>query len=151
MINRWRIILLQRYRSELISSTAKEVISASNSIDAHAQGFVVRDEWLLPIFRALAQCTRSLEVFNILSLYSSRTVAPTSGSLVPPRYTQSPNRARHSHPCGDHLIFCHLYFGANEFECDMLPDFPGSPHSGHTNALQNATLAFFLVLTPLYT
>jgi hypothetical protein len=107
---------LQRYHTELVSSTVKEVISARNSIDAHAQDFVVNGEWMLPIFRALAQCTRSLEVFDVLSLYSSRTVAPTNGSLVPP------NRARHAHHCGDHLIFCHLYFGANKFEY-KLPDF----------------------------
>jgi hypothetical protein len=105
--------MLQQYRTELVSSTATGVISARNSIDAHAQGFVVNDEWLLSIFRALVQCTRSLEVFDVLSLYSSRTVAPTNGSLVPP---QPPNRARHTHHCGDHLLFYHLYFGANEFE-----------------------------------
>jgi len=109
--------MLQRYRTELVSSTATEVISARNSIDAHAQGFVVDDEWLLlSIFRALVQCTRSLEVFDTLSLYSSRTVAPTNGSLVPPPYTQPPNRTRHAHHCGDHLLFYHLYFGANKFE-----------------------------------
>jgi hypothetical protein len=143
--------LLERYRTELLSSTAKEVISARNSVDAHAQSFVVNDEWLLHIFRALAQCTRSLELFDVLSLYSSRTVAPTNGSLVPPKpYTQPPNRARHAHPCGDHLIFCRLYFGANEFEY-KLPEFSGSPHSSHTNALQDASIAFFRVLTPLYT
>lgn len=92
--------MLQRYLTELVSSTAKEVISARNSIDAHARGFVVNDEWLLPIFRVLVQYTRSLEVFDIFNLYSSRTVAPTNGSLVPstlystpePRQTRSPLR-----------------------------------------------------------
>ena len=142
--------LLQRYRTELVSSTAKEVISARNSIDAHAQGFVVNDEWLLPIFRASAQCTRSLEIFEVLSLYSSRTVAPTNGNLVPPTLYSTPEPRQTRSPCGDHLMFCHLYFGANEFECGMLPDFSGSPHSSHTNALQDATIVVFRVLTPLY-
>jgi hypothetical protein len=35
---------MQRYGTGLVSFTANEVISARNSIDAHAQGFVVNDE-----------------------------------------------------------------------------------------------------------
>jgi hypothetical protein len=43
-------------------STDQEMISARNAIDAHAQYFVVNNEFLVPNLKTLALCTLSLYV-----------------------------------------------------------------------------------------
>jgi hypothetical protein len=63
-----------------VKSTDKEMIPVSSAIGAHAQGFVVNDELLLPILKALVLCSLCshsdalLEMLDVFILCSSRTV-----------------------------------------------------------------------------
>jgi hypothetical protein len=67
-----------------------------NTIHTHAQDFVVKDELLLPILKAFAQCRRSLhatrdDVFG-LCVVIELSVAPTnSSSVVPSLHRTAPN------------------------------------------------------------
>jgi hypothetical protein len=55
-----RLIQETNYSKLQVLFTDQEIISAKNAIDTHAQDLVVNDELLLPILKAIAQCTRSL-------------------------------------------------------------------------------------------
>jgi hypothetical protein len=45
-----------------VLSTDQGMTHARNATDAHAQDFEVNDELILPILKAVAQCTHSLHV-----------------------------------------------------------------------------------------
>jgi hypothetical protein len=54
-----------------VQSTPKEMMPARNTIQAHAQDFVEKDELLLPILKAFAQYTRSLHTTVNASSFQS--------------------------------------------------------------------------------
>lgn len=73
----------------VVPSADQEMIHARNAIHAHAQDFVAANELLLPILKELAQYTRSLQVLEMLDIFSLSAVidlsdAPTNSSPVAP-------------------------------------------------------------------
>ena len=86
----------------VLPSTAQEIIHARNMIVEHVQDFVVTDELLPLILKAMARRTISLRVLEMVEVFSLRvaielSVAPTNGSPIAPSVASSPpHRAIHA-------------------------------------------------------
>jgi hypothetical protein len=67
------------FRVLCVKSTDKEMIPSRNATYAHAQGFIVNDEWLIPILKTFAQCTHLLHATAnarcFQSVYSGRSMS----------------------------------------------------------------------------
>jgi hypothetical protein len=85
------------------------MIPVRHAIDAHAQDFVAKDELLLPIPKAFAQCTRYSETFDIFSqcvVVNCLSLQPIAVIKSPLQSTPPAWHQTRPTPHGDHPLVC---------------------------------------------